>query len=361
MTPVLSYNLNIPFVLSCVLALNLLGFIVHILYFARTNKFSHTCFCLFFILFFAWLVWFAPLGFLNYVPLDSGLILLTILIGLELFFNPYPNKKTILKWCFLIFVFEILKFGIFNVCLDFIISNCFWIIYVGALFCFVGYFWVLNHLIKYTVTVFKSKGYLWLFFGLRRHKLKIFFRYIRLTRKSSPYSFICLIEDFVFVPISIVACIRTFCVPLVGIFLTYNIVVCQNTTSFWLFFIYVLLLTSVVNNSEFQKHAKLNYSPLIFKAGLWNVLPVVCAWCGGLGLTAIGIGIADSSLTDYNNKTTFQKDVDFFKINHKSWTEDRVTTSVQAAEPVRPQWSDPKYQTKSISEHGLNTTITVIK
>lgn len=350
-------------VFTFLLAVNLIGLFTNVVYFSRPKALGYTFLCLDFILFYTWLLWFAPSGFLNFSSLDSGLILISIIIGFELFINSYPNPQSLFKWCILLFLFENFKFNTLDFCLEYLVTHCVWVIYAVVPFFVLGYLWVFKKLFENTLKVSKSKGFFWVFFGLQVHKLKKFFNYISLSRKYKKYSMLFFVEDIVFVPISVVSLIRTFFAPFVGVFLTYNIVFCSNTSLFWLFFSYLCLLTLVVNNPCFQSHVKNNYGPLFFKMGLWNVIGVVCAWCGQVGATGLILGVANTQAVAWQNNYNYKNDVKNWLDDHAAWSSQRLTTSVNAAgpEPVRPQRLAPCYNQVSISERGFNSAVASLK
>jgi len=155
----------------------------------------------------------------------------------------------------------------------------------------------------------KTKGLIWKLFGFRVHKMLLLFKYFLSSRKSIKYNFTFFVEDIVFIPIVLVSLIRIFALPFIGAFFTITIVSTHNSAPFWYFFLYVCLLTCIVNNPSFQTYVKIMYHPLFFKAGLWNVVQALCLACEQIGVTAFGIGAFDYWGTRYMDERAFQRDL----------------------------------------------------
>jgi len=106
-----------------IFSLSLLGFAINLGFFHVKTPSLYSLACRCFTLFYGWLFWFAPVGFLNFSCLDSNIVLLTIMVGLELFLNLHPQKSSLLGFCGLLGGFEVVRFGILDTVLDFIFTN----------------------------------------------------------------------------------------------------------------------------------------------------------------------------------------------------------------------------------------------
>lgn len=156
------------------ISLSLLGFAINLGFFHIKTPSLYSLACMCFTLFYGWLLWFPPVGFLNFSCLDSGIVLLTIMVGLELFLSLHPQKLSLLGFCG---VFEVVRFGILDTGLDFIFTNYSWVILCLFPLFVMAYAWVFLKVIKKTLLGLKTKGLIWKLFGFRVHKMLLLFKY----------------------------------------------------------------------------------------------------------------------------------------------------------------------------------------